>query len=227
MRDERTSRRCGTHALDVPQPRSADAAPVLAGREMRLRPVKQSDYPFLLDLQVEPDNLVRWRYRGTTPSPEQIVQTLWQSVLAQFVIARVDDDEPIGLIVCYNPDFRHGYAYLAMIILPRYEMTGWIFEAVALFLNYVFETFGFRKIYFEMLEFNYAKIASGAGSLFHVEACLRDHECHLGHRWHQYTLATYRDEWPATLARYYPHLVRCDDRVKPAHPRDYEPASTT
>ena len=191
--------------------------PVLAGREMQIRPVTQGDYPFLLDLQVEPDNLLRWRYRGTTPGPEQIVQTLWQSVLAQFVIARVDAEDPIGLIVCYNPDFRHGHAYLAMIIRPRYEMTAWIFEAVALFLNYLFETFAFRKIYFEMLEFNYAKVASGAGSLFHVEGCLRDHECHLGHRWHLYTLATSCDEWHDTLARYYPHLVRSDDRVKPTH----------
>jgi RimJ/RimL family protein N-acetyltransferase len=136
-------------------------------------------------------------------------------VLAQFLIVRADTGEPIGLVVCYNPEFRHGYAYLAMIIVPKYEMSGWALEADAIFLNYLFETFGFRKIYLEVIEFNYQRLASGAGSLFHVEGCLKDHEYHLGHRWHLYTLAIYRDEWQDTLAQFEPELATLPDRVMP------------
>ncbi len=202
------------HDLAVPPPRGADAVPVLTGNHVRLRAVQQSDYEFLVDLQTAPENLIRWRYRGTTPGPEAILQGLWQGVLAQFLVVRVETDEPIGLVICYNPEFRHGYAYLAMIVTPHYEMSGWTFEANALLLNYLFETFGFDKIYFEMLEFNYEKLASGAGSIFHVEGCLRDHEYHLGRRWHLYTLAIYRDEWNDTLARLAPELAVPRDRVK-------------
>lgn len=200
--------------MRVPPPRGADAVPVLTGKHVRLRAVTQGDYPFLVDLQTAPENLIRWRFRGTTLSPEQIVQSLWQGVLAQFLIVRVDTGEPVGLVVCYNPEFRHGYAYLAMIIAPKYEMSGWALEADAIFLNYLFETFGFRKVYLEVIEFNYHKLASGAGSLFHVEGCLKDHEYHLGHRWHLYTLAIYRDEWHDTLVRFEPVLVSLPDRVK-------------
>jgi RimJ/RimL family protein N-acetyltransferase len=199
----------------APAPRGADAVPVLEGRHVRLKPVDARDYPFLVALQTNPENLIRWRYRGTTPSPEQIVQTLWQGVLAQFLVVRADTNEPVGLVVGYNPEFRHGYIYLAMIVTPKCERTGWAFEADALFITYLFETFAFEKIYLEVIEFNYRKLASGAGTLFRVEGCLIDHEYHLGRRWHLYTLAIYRHEWPHIVARVAPQLAGYPDRLQP------------
>jgi RimJ/RimL family protein N-acetyltransferase len=204
------------HGTLAPAPRGVDAVPALTGKYVRLRPVTQADYAFLVDLQTAPENLVRWRYRGSTLSPEQLVQSLWQGVLAQFLVVRVDSGAPAGLVVCYNPDFRHGYAYLAMIIAQEYELSGWVFEANVLFLTYLFETFGFRKLYLEVIEFNYYNLASGAGSLFRVEGCLRDHEQHFGHRWHLYTLAIYQDDWRATVARLAPELAARPDRVRGA-----------
>jgi RimJ/RimL family protein N-acetyltransferase len=202
-------------ARDAPRPRGADTVPVLTGDHVRLRAVNQGDYLFLIDLQTAPENLLRWRYRGTTQSPEQILQSLWQGVLAQFLIVGVDTGEPIGLVVCYNPEFRYGYAFLAMIVAPQYEMTGWTFEAMALFITYLFETFGFYKLYFEMIEFNYRNLVSGEGSIFHLEGCLQNHEQHLGHRWHLYTLAIYHDEWHHTLAGLAPDLADIAERIKP------------
>jgi len=198
----------------VPAPRGADAVPVLKGRHVQLRPVNGGDYPFLVALQTDPENLIRWRYRGTTPSPEQIIQTLWQGVLAQFLIVRADTYEPVGLVVGYNAEFRHNYIYLAMIVTPHCELRGWTFEANALFITYLFETFAFQKIYLDVIEFNYRKLASGAGTLFHVEGCLIDHEYHLGRRWHLYTLAIYRHEWPQILERVTPHLATHPERLR-------------
>lgn len=197
----------GQSQLAVPPPRGGDAVPVLEGNHVRLRPVHTGDYAFLVDLQTAPENLIRWRYRGTTPSPQQVLESLWQGVLAQFLIVRADTNEPVGLVVGYNPEFRHGYIYLAMIVAPEHELSGWTFEANALFITYLFETFPFEKIYLEVIEFNYRKLASGAGTLFHVEGCLRDHEYHLGRRWHLYTLAIYRSEWPQILQRVAPDLA--------------------
>jgi hypothetical protein len=102
-----------------------------------------------------------------------------------------------------------------MIVAPEHEMTGWSFEATALFISNLFETFGFYKLYFEMIEFNYRTLASGAGSLFHVAGCLQHHEQHLGQRWHLYTLAIYRDEWHDTLARVAPDLADLPERSSP------------
>jgi len=198
----------------VPAPRGADAVPVLEGRHVRLKPLDAGDYPFLIALQTAPENLIRWRYRGTTPSPEHILQTLWQGVLAQFLIVRTDTKEPLGLVVGYNAEFRHNYIYLAMIVTPDCELRGWTFEANALFISYLFETFAFQKIYLDVIEFNYRRLASGAETLFHVEGCLIDHEYHLGRRWHLYTLAIYRHEWPQILERVTPHLATHPERLR-------------
>src|SRR5262249_2336254 len=96
-------------AIDLPPPRGVDAVPVLTGRHVRPRAVQQGDYPFLVELQSAPETLIRWRYRGATLSPEQIIQSLWQGVLAQFLVVRADTAQPVGLVVCYNPEFRHSY----------------------------------------------------------------------------------------------------------------------
>jgi RimJ/RimL family protein N-acetyltransferase len=191
----------------VPSPRAADAVPRLEGRHARLRAVTAADYPYLMELQTAPEQLIRWRYRGRTFSPEQMQQSLWQSVLTQYLVVREDNGEPSGLVVAYNPDHRHQYAWLAMIVPPDNELAGWTFEAMALFISHLFETFGFHKLYLEMIEFNYERVASGAGTLFHVEGCLRDHELHFGRRWHQYLLAIYADEWTTTIAKIAPWLV--------------------
>jgi RimJ/RimL family protein N-acetyltransferase len=194
--------------MAVPAPRPADAVPRLEGRHVRLRAITAADYPYLLDLQMAPEQLVRWRYRGRTFSPEQMLQSLWQSVLCQFLIVRHDNAEPSGLVIAYNPEFRHQYAYLAMIVPPDNELAGWTFEAMAIFISHLFESFGFRKLYLEMIEFNYERVASGAGTLFHIEGCLRNHEYHLGRLWHQYLLAIYADEWGASIAEVAPNLRR-------------------
>ena len=192
---------------DVPIPRGVDAVPALDGRCVSLRAVTTADYEFLVRLQTAPEHMIRWRYRGSTPSPELLVQSLWHGVLAQFLVERRDTGEPIGLVVAYNPEFRHGYVYLAAIFEPAYEKAGWTLEATAVLLAYLFESFPFRKVYLEVIEFNYERLASGAESFFHVEGCQRDHEFHFGRYWHQYVLAIYRDEFADVLARVAPDLA--------------------
>jgi len=191
----------------APAPRGVDAVPALRGRYVALRAVTTADYEFLLKLQTAPENMIRWRYRATTPSPELLVQSLWQGVLAQFLVTRIDTGEPIGLVVAYNPEFRHGYVSLAAIFEPAYENAGWTLEATAVLLAFLFESFPFRKVYLEVIEFNYERLASGAESIFHVEGCQRDHEFHFGRYWHQYVLAIYRDEFADLLARVAPELA--------------------
>jgi RimJ/RimL family protein N-acetyltransferase len=180
---------------EIPEPRRYDNTPPLRGRHVQLRTIQLEDYGFLYEIATGPETISRWRYRGATPSPEAFSQSLWHGVLAQFVIIRPDSDERVGLVSAYNADFRHRTAHLALILAPQYDRRGWVMEASTLFLAYLFETWDFRKIYYESLEFNYARFASGAGKHFHVEGCLRDHEYHDGRYWHLYMLAVYRDEW--------------------------------
>jgi hypothetical protein len=65
----------------------------------------------------------------------------------------------------------------------------------ALFLNYVFSCFDFRKLYMELPEFNYDQFASGEGRYFELEARLRDHSFFGGRYWDELVLAIYQDKW--------------------------------
>jgi RimJ/RimL family protein N-acetyltransferase len=193
--------------IDVPAPRSYDTVARLRGRRVELRPVTIPDYEFLYNISLAPDNLVGWRYRGTTPSPEALVQSLWQNVLAQFMIVRPTDRSRVGLISAYNADLHNLTTRVALIVAPEYEQQGWVMDAVALFLGYLFETWNLRKVYYETIEFNYARFASGLNTRFHVEGCLKHHTFHAGQYWHVYTLAVYREEWAKRAERVLPYVL--------------------
>jgi RimJ/RimL family protein N-acetyltransferase len=74
----------------------------------------------------------------------------------------------------------------------RYRGSGIAVEPVRLFTRYLFDVWPFRKVYFEMPEFNYRQFASASGGALRVEARLRDHDYYRGRRWDRLTLAAYR-----------------------------------
>jgi hypothetical protein len=166
----------------------------MGGRHVYLRTVAPSDYPLLQRAEQGPDLGFRWRYRGTTPSPEQWVQGLWSGVLAQYLVVDRRGDRPVGLVFVHGPNFQDGYAHLAAARLSPGRSPAMIF-GTGLFLEYVFTMWNFRKLYLDTLEFNYRAFASGLGSLFEIEARLREHCYFDGKYWDQLTLAIYRNTW--------------------------------
>lgn len=156
----------------------------------------QADYGWLFVVFTHPSNLVRFRLAGATPSPESFPQLVWSGVLTQFVVTTRESPAPIGLVSAYNPDYRHGFAYISAITDPRFTNQGWPLEALVLLVNHVFSCWNFRKLYFESIESNYVQFASGDGSIFSVESRLREHYF-IGDRHEDFvTFAIYRDEWP-------------------------------
>lgn len=168
--------------------------PVLYGRRVALRPVVPADYEFLFTLSTSPEITYRWRTRGHTPSPENFQSMLWDGVLCQFIIERATDGEPLGLITAYNADFRNQTAYLAVLAKERPGNPLWTLDALILFLNYLFLTWNFRKIYAETSELSSWTFASGAGRYFQVEGTLREHEYYDGRYWDAYLLAIWRHD---------------------------------
>lgn len=167
----------------------------MTGRRVRLRPVFAEDYDYLYALVTAEEVAHRWRFRGVTPSPESFPQLLWHQVLAQFVIERNANRQRLGLVSAFDADTRNGFCHIAMLLAPDLRGTGWALEAGALFVNYLFTTWNFRKLYGEVLEFNYDDFASGAGRWFRVEGRLGVHEYHDGRYWDLLLLALYREDW--------------------------------
>jgi hypothetical protein len=174
-----------------PQP----AFPSLEGRHVFLRPVSTGDYAGLQQAEIQGELGMRWRYRGSTPSPEQWAQGLWRTVLAQHLIVRRADDRPIGLVLVYQPDFQDGHAQLAAVRFDLADRSPRMMLGMALFLRHVFACWSFRKLYLEVTEFNYEQFASGAGRLFDVEGRYRDHVYFNGAYWDQLVLAVGRERW--------------------------------
>ena len=171
------------------------SGPPLEGRRTRLRTLVPADYDYLYALATNEQISHRWQYRGATPSPEAFAQALWRNCLAQFIVEHKETRQRIGHVTAYDASERHGWCRIAVAIDPALSHQGWALESFALFFNYLFTTWNFRKLYGEMLEPAYADMASGANRWFRVEGRLHEHEWYDGRYWDLILLALHRDDW--------------------------------
>jgi RimJ/RimL family protein N-acetyltransferase len=64
-----------------------------------------------------------------------------------------------------------------------------------LFVNFLFEEFGFIKIYSDVIDYNLDAFRSVVGRWMEHEGVLRDHERHRGRRWDLHILSLWRDRF--------------------------------
>jgi len=171
--------------------------PVLEGRRVLLRPVSPGDYELLRRVELAPHLAYRWRHRGATPGMANWIQAMEQSVLAQFLIVdrRSGEEEWVGLVSVYDPSFQHGFAHLAAAKLGESDRSTRALEGVVLFLDYVFRSWSFRKLYAETPEYNLDQFGSGIGRILTEEGRLPEHWYLDGRYWDQVILAIRRETW--------------------------------
>lgn len=171
-----------------------------------LRPVEPGDAIALYRLALSPRNIVRWRYRGTTPSFERFSQELWNGVLAQFAfVAPREPGRVLGLVTAYDADHRGKTAWLS-VVADDESTPGTGIAACALFIRYLFDSFDFRWVYLESIEFNEASFASGRGSYYEEVARLPQHEFHNGRYWDRIYSRVTRTMFFSTAPRLFPWL---------------------
>ena len=78
---------------------------------------------------------------------------------------------------------------------PDAARSGWAIECLALFFNYVFTAWNFRKLYAVVLENNYEELESGMGKWFVTEGRLEEHEYYDGRYWDLVFLTIRREDW--------------------------------
>jgi RimJ/RimL family protein N-acetyltransferase len=167
----------------------------MSTQRVRLRPINERDRAFLYELMTAPEAGGRVRFAGATPSPEKVAASLWDSVLAQFVIEGVSEGQPFGLVAITSANFRDGFAYVSALGLPAAQGPGLLIEAVLLAFNYAFLTWPFRKIYMESTEDSFQFFRSGLGRFFQEEGRLREHSFWNGRYIDVLILAVYREVW--------------------------------
>lgn len=178
--------------VDVSPPTDDLSSPLAIGNII-LEPPDRTDVPFLYALATALETGRNWRFRGHIPALDQFSASLWERVLTQFVVRRQSNRDPIGQVVCYNPDPNNGFGYLGGVFLPRVEKSGAPIAAMNALVRHVFSNWTFRKLYMEVPEFNYPAIRSGVGRYFDVEGHLRNHDFSDGRYWDKYILSITRE----------------------------------
>lgn len=117
-----------------------------------------------------------------------------KGALVQFLVVDRSASEPLGLVVAYNANLHEGYVYGGVTFVPKLVGRGIALDAVWIFIRYVFATWNFRKMYFEVPEFNTQLFESGEGKVFSEEGRLRDHAYYRGRFWDVVTYALYRPQ---------------------------------
>jgi len=185
------------------------SVPRLSTPQIYLRPLSSDDYRSLQSAEARPELLVRWRFRGATPSPERWLQSVWSTTLAQFLVVARSGDRPLGLVVAYKPDFELRHAYLAATQFSPERREPALIMGVALFVDYLFTCFDLRKLYMEVPEYNFAPFATGVDRFFSIEGRLRQHRFYGGEYWDELILAVHRDQW-----RNAAHRLRPDNNAR-------------
>lgn len=185
----------------------------MASRRVRLRPIGERDRRFLYELMSSPEAGGRVRFGGSTPSPEKVVASLWDSVLAQFIVERAGSGRQVGLVAITSPDFRNGFAYVSALATPDTQGTGLLAEAALLAFHYAFNTWPFRKIYMEATDDSFQAFKGGLDGLFAEEGRLTDHVYWNGRYVDMVIVAVYRRTWERLIPRLEPLLTgRREDR---------------
>ncbi len=172
----------------------------LFGSSVRLRPIEAPDIPYLYRLSVGGTAAQTYRFRGTTPSPDQFTRLLWEGVLAQFCVEPKELRRPIGLVTLYGADLRSGHVKVSGILDEEFSGHRAV-EAFELVIDFAFRSFPIRKVYGESPEYNVRSFRTVFDVVAVEEGRLVAHEYLNGKYYDFVHLAIYRDRWIEHRAR--------------------------
>lgn len=180
----------------------ASEAPTVRGKYVRVRPPRPEDFGAIYGWATSEEGGYRWRYRGSTPQPDDVVRLMWRQALVVFVVESLEKRDQVGVVSAYDPDFVGGTCYFQALYAPEYQGSGWPLEGLALLVEYVFRCWPLRKMYADIPEFNTDLLESAFLSTVREEGRLRKHGYYNGRYWDQITLALYREDWELVRSNY-------------------------
>jgi RimJ/RimL family protein N-acetyltransferase len=168
---------------------------------VRLVPVEPRHVGALYVAATEPGAGHRWRWRGRTPSPEDFQHSLFAGVTAQYVAESVADGRLIGLVVAYDQDPSARHCHIGFLRCDAAAGTGGaMVEALALFLDHLFRTFPFEKLFAELPEYNLPLVAGLPDELVVHEGRLAGFYWYAGRLWDRCHISVHRRAWEPVAA---------------------------
>jgi RimJ/RimL family protein N-acetyltransferase len=159
--------------------------------------VEERDLPTLYDMAVAPETADLWLFRGATPSPGSFALGIPQDVHLQLV-ADHPRDGVIALFVAYDAQLHDRHVSLAAVSAPSQLGRGRVFLALGEFLDRLFDSGLFDKVYLEVPEYTLPAFRAAEG-YWALEGRLRSHR-YFGGSYHDVlVLAISRERWAARI----------------------------
>jgi RimJ/RimL family protein N-acetyltransferase len=178
----------------------------LASRRIQLRAVRPDDFQFIYALATSNEVGFRWRYRGQIPHFQTFVDNLVRDTLVDFVVMDRTDMTRLGYVAGYGADLRNGHCHVEVVMAPPTVGSALGMEGAILLLEYLFHTWPFRKLYFEIPEFNVPLLDGFIERHATLEGRLIEYAYLGGKYWDQLICSLHRDSWESSSPRFLRHI---------------------
>lgn len=185
---------------------------------VRLAPIEPAHIGPLYLAATHPADGYRWRWRGRTPSAEEFHQTLFAGVKSQFVVEEQGSGRLVGMVVAYDEDLACRHCQVGFIRAAGNDVVpGGMVEGMAVFLDFLFHSFPYERIIFDVPEFNLPLLAACIDALITPDGSIPAFYFHGGRSWDRCFMSIWRHDWQPIGEALFGRAV-VDDRVSPPRP---------
>lgn len=173
----------------------------LSGRRVALERLQPHHLPALYEIATASDTAEDWPLCGQPVPAADFEAFLWALSRTQFAVVRRDTGQAIGLVQAVGEDLRNRTADLAVVVSPRMWRAGWPLEAAVLFVDYLFNGLGFRKLYLSMTESTLRRLGRPLHTDMTLECTYTRHVRQGDHYEDLSVFALHRDRWDTAKLR--------------------------
>jgi len=126
---------------------------ILKGQHIHLRALEPKDLNFLFDTE---NDTSLWEVSSTqTPFSRNLLEhyianahiDIYTAKQLRLIITEITTDTPVGMIDLFDFNPQHKRAGIGILITPKYQQKGFASEALALLINYSFNTLDLHQLY--------------------------------------------------------------------------------
>lgn len=158
--------------------------PSLIGKDVYLRPADAADYELTYQwfLTSDPQSQTCRHSFLTTPAnaAERGRHREQTPDRGEFIIVRIEDDQPVGKLSFFNLNMLNRSAELGYTVDPDEQKKGYGGEGLRLLIKYLFLQLNLNKVYAQTGSFNKASIKLLESLDFKLDGTLRQHHYYNG-----------------------------------------------
>lgn len=168
----------------------------LCTSRVKLRSVKDDDIPTLILWRNDTKTMPFWTVRRSLLSDYESINEFWADLKRDkdvMLIAEDTKQQIIGMCYSYNSNYIDGHTFVTVFVDEKYRnKLGYGIDITALFIDYLFTFFNFRKLYFETYEY------SSSSSMWkkfgaNLEGVFPEHHYYNGIWWTLNRFSVFRD----------------------------------